>query len=169
MANLKHSLRLYFKMQIHDNFSLLKRILSVFLDISIWKRLRFEVGYWPYTIVMHKIWWITIIFPVQWITTIPFIIKKRTAVMLHPLTSKKSRVVWPSFILNDNLICIFPIVLLTPFQKSTKSTPKSPQKNDFLLITKYWGIFGSTISSTKYVFVYCWLVHCAVVKLEYHI
>ena len=39
MTNLKHSLHSYFKTPIRDNFSLLKRILSVFLEISIGKRL----------------------------------------------------------------------------------------------------------------------------------
>ena len=39
MANLKHLLRSYFKTPIHDIFSLQKRILSVFLEISIGKRL----------------------------------------------------------------------------------------------------------------------------------
>ena len=42
MANLKHSLCSYFKMPIRDNFSLQKRILSVFMEISIGKKLFFS-------------------------------------------------------------------------------------------------------------------------------
>ena len=40
MANLKHSLCSYFKTPIRDNFSLQKRILSSFLEISIGKQLK---------------------------------------------------------------------------------------------------------------------------------